>query len=106
VQRARIRKDDVVCVISGTDKGKTGKVLQVMPTRGRAIVEGIRLLTKAQRKTQDNPQGGFAKKEASLSMSKLLLYCPEDKKGVRIRCVKEGQKQIRKCRRCGHAFDN
>lgn len=103
--RMRIRKNDVVVPISGRFAGKTGKVLQVMPARGLAIVEGLRLVKKAIRKSQDNPQGGISEKEAPLPMSKLLHYCPEDKKGVRVRLVREGGKRVRKCRVCGHAFE-
>lgn len=104
--QTRIRKNDTVIVISGADAGKTGKILQVLPARGRAIVEGIRLVKKAVKKTQDNPQGGIVAKESSIAVSKLMMYCPDDKKGVRIRFEKDGQKSRRKCRICGHVFDN
>ena len=104
--QTRIRKNDMVIAISGADAGKTGKILQVLPARGRAIVEGIRLVKKAVKKTQDNPQGGIVAKEASIAVSKLMLYCPGDKKGVRIRFEADGRKRIRKCRICGHAFDS
>jgi large subunit ribosomal protein L24 len=94
-----------VIAISGADAGKTGKVLQVVPARDRVLVEGLRLVKKAQRKTQENPQGGIGEKEAPISAAKLMLYCPHDKKGVRVRMETDGDRKIRKCKTCGHAFD-
>jgi large subunit ribosomal protein L24 len=80
-------------------------VLQVLPGPGRAVVEGINLVKKALRKTQENPKGGIAEKEAPLAMANLMLACPTCKRGVRISHARDGDKQVRKCRRCGHAFD-
>ncbi len=105
VSVARIRKDDTVIAISGADAGKTGKVLQVLPARDKALVEGLRMVKKTLRKSQDNPQGGITEKEALFPQAKLMLYCPHDKKGVRVRVVADGERKIRKCRKCGHAFD-
>jgi large subunit ribosomal protein L24 len=101
----RIRKDDVVIAISGARiKGKSGKVLHVIPDAGKAVVEGLNIVKKALRKSQDNPKGGFSEKEGPLRLSKLMLYCPQDKKGVRIARVKEGDAVVRKCKMCGHVF--
>ncbi|MCF7847363.1 MAG: 50S ribosomal protein L24 [Kiritimatiellales bacterium] len=73
ISRAHVKKGDVVIVIAGDDKGKTGKVLQVMPESGRALVEGINFVKKHMRKTQDNPQGGIVEKEALIAISNLKL---------------------------------
>lgn len=91
--------------ISGADAGKTGKVLQVLSARDTALVEGLRMVKKTLRKTQDNPQGGITEKEAPIPMAKLMLYCPHDKKGVRVRVETDADRKIRKCKTCGHAFD-
>jgi large subunit ribosomal protein L24 len=104
VSVSRIRKNDTVVAISGTCGGKTGKVLQVLPTKGSAIVEGLRLVKKAVKKTQETPQGGFVQKEAPVPLSVLMLYCPECKRGVQIRRVLDGESRVRQCRRCSHAF--
>ena len=69
--RPHVKKNDIVEVISGDDAGKKGKVLQVLPTRGRAVVEGINVVKKHMRKTQENPNGGIVEKEAPLALSKL-----------------------------------
>lgn len=70
-----VKKGDVVAVISGDDAagGKTGKVLKVMPDKGRAIVEGLNFVKKHMRKTQDNPEGGIIEKEGSIAISNLKV---------------------------------
>ena len=60
-------------VIAGEDKGKTGKVLDVNPQTGRAYVEGVNFVKKHMRKTQDNPQGGIAEREAPIAISNLKV---------------------------------
>jgi large subunit ribosomal protein L24 len=101
-----IRKNDVVIATRGISAGKTGKVLQVLPSKGRAVVEGLNLVKKALRKSQDNPKGGIADKESSIALANLMQYCPQCKKGVRITRVREAESRGRKCRRCGHAFES
>lgn len=69
----RIKKDDQVVVIAGKDKGKTGKVLQVIPEAQRVLVEHVNMVKKAMRKTQTNQQGGIMEIEAPLHISNLML---------------------------------
>ena len=57
--KCHIKKGDAVVVIAGDDKGKTGKVLQIIPQTGRALVEGVNFVKKHMQKTEDNPQGGI-----------------------------------------------
>lgn len=102
----RIKKNDTVVAVAGVNAGKTGKVLEVLPKRGRALVEGLNLVKKTMRKTQDNPQGGIAEKEIALEISNLMPYCPDCKKGVRVRRSREGGKGVRKCAHCEHSFDD
>jgi large subunit ribosomal protein L24 len=103
----RIKRNDTVIAIAGRSAGtgKTGKVLQLLPERDLAIVEGFNIVKKALRKTQDNPQGGIGEKETPMALSNLLPYCPTCKKGTRISRAKENKQTVRKCRKCGHAFD-
>ncbi len=105
---AHIRRNDIVIARTGTPAsgGKTGKVLQVLPGRGRAVVEGLNFIHKNLKKTQDNPKGGTIQKEASIAVANLMLYCPRCKRGVRTRPgVAASGKPARLCRKCGHAFD-
>lgn len=100
-----IRRNDTVVAMRGRDKGKQGKVLQVIADKNRAIVEGLNLVTKHLRKSQDNPKGGITRKEASIALANLMLYCQHCKKPVRVKRVAEGDKRVRKCRKCGQGID-
>jgi len=101
-----IRRNDIVVATRGRDKGKQGKVLQVVVGKHRAIVEGLCMVTKHLRKSQDNPKGGIVQKESSIAIANLMVYCPQCKKAVRVKRVAEGDKRIRKCKKCGQAFDS
>lgn len=68
-----VKKDDVVVVLSGEDKGKVGKILAVMPDKGRVVIEGVNLMRKSLRKSQDNPKGGIVEKEFGIAASKVML---------------------------------
>lgn len=68
-----VRRGDVVEVLSGEDKGKSGKILTVNRVKGTAIVEGIRFIKKHMRKTQENPEGGIIEKEGPIPVSKLKV---------------------------------
>lgn len=103
---ARIKKGDVAAVISGANMGKTGKVLAVDEGKGTALVEGVNLVKKTMKKSQERPQGAITDKEAPMRLAKILLYCPDCKKGVRARNAVEGDKKARKCAKCGHSFDS
>tara|TARA_Y100000768_G_scaffold202754_1_gene152552 strand:- start:1 stop:309 length:309 start_codon:yes stop_codon:yes gene_type:complete len=69
----KIKKEDTVMVISGSYKGETGRVIKVLTSKNRAIVEGINKAKKHIRPTQDNPQGGIVEKELSIHLSNLGL---------------------------------
>ena len=98
---ARIKKGDTVAILSGKDKGKTGKILRLWPAEDRALVERINLLTHFERKSQQNPSGGIVKREGPMAVSKLALVCPACRKPVRSgwRLSPDGAKQ-RICRSC------
>jgi large subunit ribosomal protein L24 len=67
-----IKRDDMVVVLSGEDRGKIGKVLATFPRKNRVLVEGVRVIKKALRKSQDNPKGGIITKEGSIHVSKVM----------------------------------
>src|SRR5882762_879060 len=73
-----IKKNDEVVVLSGTQQGKRGKVLQVLRDRGRVIIEGVNFIKKAASKTQDQPQGGIVEREGALHISKIMLATAYD----------------------------
>ena len=98
---ARVKKGDQVYVLSGKDRGKTGKVLQVWPDESRALVERINLVKHFERRSQQNPSGGVIEREGALALSKLAPFCPRCRKPSRVGFVvsANGEKQ-RMCRRC------
>lgn len=71
-----IRKGDTVKVIAGNDKGKTGKVLEIIPAKYRAIVEGVNIVTKHKKPSASSPEGGREETEAAIHMSNLMLVDP------------------------------
>jgi large subunit ribosomal protein L24 len=81
----RIKKGDTVVVTSGAQKGTTGEVLKVSPKDNTAVVQGINVITRHQKPSMTNPQGGIVKKEAPVDMSKLLPVDPKTGKGTRVK---------------------
>ena len=92
---------DTVQVIKGKDRGKKGKILQILPERTKALVEGINLVKKHKRKTQQDQQGGIVSIEAKISMANLMLLCKHCNRPARIgiTLLKDGTK-TRLCKRC------
>jgi len=80
----KIRKNDSVVVISGNNKGKTGKVLKVFVEKNRVIVEGVNLRKRHTKPNQKNPQGGITEKEAPINVSNIMFLDPKSGKGTRI----------------------
>jgi large subunit ribosomal protein L24 len=70
--KCHVKKGEMVVVTSGTQKGKRGKILEVYPQKMRVIIEGVRLIKKATRKTQDRPQGGLIEQEGTLHISNVM----------------------------------
>ncbi len=100
-----IKKNDIVKILAGKDKGKTGKVLQILPTEKRASVEGLNLLIKHLRPRKEGEQGQRIEFPAFVSISNLALVCPKCGKATRIgaKIVKtEGKadKKFRVCKKC------
>lgn len=97
----KIKKNDMVYVLRGKDKGKTGKVFRVNVNDGKAFVEGINYVKKHMRKTKQDQQGGIVQKESPIQLSNLALMCKTCNKpantGVHI--LADGTKS-RYCKRC------
>ena len=77
--KLHVRRGDIVKAICGSDAGKTGKVMAVYPKTGRALVEGMHLVSKHLRKSQDNPNGGIVRKESPIAVSNLAVVTPANK---------------------------
>ncbi len=90
----RIKKNDKVIVITGKDKGKTGRVLRVLPDGQRVVIEKINLIKKTKRRTQQDQQGGFVELEAPLHISNVMLVDKKTNKRTRfgVSKLKDGSK--------------
>jgi large subunit ribosomal protein L24 len=91
----RIKKNDIVMVTTGADKGKTGRVLRVMADRDRVVVEGINRVWKHVRPSQRNPQGGRIQKDAAIHISNVMPVDPATGKGTRVKFESRGGKKHR-----------
>lgn len=91
----RIRKGDMVIVIAGNDKGKTGRVLSVDSDKNRVVVEKVKIVKRHQRARSANQAGGVVEKEAAIHLSNVMLYDAKAGKGVRagVRIAKDGSKE-------------
>ena len=101
MKNLHIKVDDTVMVLSGNDKGKTGKVIAVSPEEGKAIVEGINKQKKHVKPRKQGETGGILDVDGALYASKLALFCPNCNKGVRVGYKTEGDKKVRVCKKCG-----
>lgn len=84
MSKLHIKKGDTVYVNSGEDKGKTGRVLKVLVKEGRALVEGINMVSKSTKPNAKNPQGGIVKQEAAIHISNLNVVDPKTGKPTRV----------------------
>jgi large subunit ribosomal protein L24 len=102
---AKIRKGDKVIVLAGRDKGRTGEVISVQPTEGRALVRGVNMVKRHQRQTPQN-EGGIISKEATIHLSNIAIADPKDGKPTRVgfKIMNDGRK-IRVARRSGVEID-
>ena len=100
--KLHIKKGDTVYVNAGEDKGKTGRVLKVLISKNRAVVEGINMVTKATKPNAKNPQGGLVKMEAPIHVSNLQLLDPKSGKPTRVGYkVNEEGKKVRISKKSG-----
>ena len=102
-----IKKNDNVVVIAGRDRGKRGRVLRVIPVKGRVIVEGVNFI---KRHTRPNPQknikGGIVQRESALAVANVQLVCPECSNPTRVgRQRLDDGRRVRICRKCEGVVD-
>ncbi|OIN97483.1 50S ribosomal protein L24 [Candidatus Desantisbacteria bacterium CG1_02_38_46] len=96
-----LKKSDLVTVISGNEKGKSGRVLLVFPGEERIIIEKVNLVKRHMRPSSEFPQGGIREKEASVHISKVMFLCPKCGQPCRLgkKNLEEGTK-VRFCKKC------
>jgi large subunit ribosomal protein L24 len=106
IVKTHVKKDDMVKILAGKERGKTGKVLRVFPAKGRVVVEGLNQVKRHTRPTQLSPEGGIVEKEAAISMSNVMLICGSCNEATRtgVRLLEDGTK-TRFCKKCNASVD-
>ncbi len=107
VARYKIKKNDMVMVITGRDRGKTGKVLRVLPDVGRVLVERLNVVKRHSKARGAASPGGIVEKEAPIPISNLMVFCERCNAPVRVGIkIAADRAKTRVCRRCGELLGN
>ncbi|NTU41646.1 MAG: 50S ribosomal protein L24 [Nitrospirales bacterium] len=102
----KVKKGDNALIISGKDKGKSGRVLAVHPLKDQVVVEGHNVVKKHMKPSKAHAQGGIIEKEAPMHSSNVMVMCPKCNKPTRIgNTVLEGGKKLRTCTKCKEVID-
>ncbi len=101
-----VRKGDTVVVVTGKDRGKSGKVLRVLLRDRKVTVEKINLIKRHTKPNQQNRQGGILEREAPIHLSNVMIYCPTCQKPVRVgsKALTDGTR-TRTCKKCGQPIE-
>jgi len=107
VTKLHVKKDDMVMIVAGKDKGKSGKVLRVLPEKERVLVENLNLIKRHTRPSQANSEGGIIEREAPIAISNVQLLCQGCNKPARtgIKVLENGNK-VRFCKKCNEIANN
>jgi len=100
-----VRKEDTVMVVAGKERGKTGKVIKVVPKKSRVFIERVNLVKRHSKPRSAQQPGGILEKEASIHVSNVMIMCDPCNAPVRVghKVLEDGEK-VRICRRCGVAL--
>jgi large subunit ribosomal protein L24 len=105
MNKVHVKKGDTVVILSGKDKGKKGKILEVSPKEGKVIIEGRNTVTKHIKPRKMGQQGGIVKAEGAMYASKVMLVCSKCGKPTRVGHIVNGDgTKARVCRQCGEAM--
>lgn len=100
----KVKKGDQIKIITGNDRGKTGKVLAVLPELGKLIVEGINIKKKHVRPRSQGKKGELVRIPAPVNMSNVMIFCSKCNKPARIGYKIDNANKIRICKKCGNEF--
>ena len=101
-----IKKNDTVIMISGDEKGKSGRVLSFLPSNDRILIERLNMIKRHMKPSKKYSQGGLIEKEAPVNLSNVMLVCPKCSKPTRIgNKILENGKKIRSCKKCGEVIE-
>lgn len=104
--KLHVKKNDTVKVISGKEKGKSGKILKAYPAKGRVIIEHLHMIKKHTKRQSQGQGGGIVEREGTVHVSNVMLVCPSCKQATRIgkKILEDGSK-VRTCKKCGEVVD-
>ena len=103
--KMNVKTGDTVIVLSGKDKGKTGKISKVFPEKGKVVVDGVNVVTKHLKPTQMNPQCRVVNKPVPLYSSKVMLFCEKCSKPTRVaKKLLDDEKKKKICKHCGEVL--
>jgi len=106
ISKIRIRKDDIVQIVSGKEKGKKGKALHIFPDSDRIVVEKLNMVKRHTKPNQQMRQGGIIEKEGKIHISNVMLVCNRCDKKIRVgRKILENGKKVRVCKKCEEVID-
>lgn len=104
--KLHVKKGDTVFILSGKDKGKSGKIIEALPKKNKVVVEGVNKVKRHTKPTQKMPQGGILVKEAPLHSSNVMVVCPECGKATRTKKVSLANGTlVRACKKCNGMID-
>ena len=104
MNKVHVKTGDEVIVINGKNRGKKGKVLEVSPSEGKVIVEGVNMVSKHVKPRKMGEQGGIVKAESALYADKVQLVCPKCGQATRVGHEGKGKEKVRVCKKCGAKF--
>lgn len=105
-KKFRIKKNDMVMVIAGKDKGKSGKVLRLIPKKNRVIVEKLNMVKRHMRPGAHSRQGGILEREAPIEISNLMLICSKCTDPTRVGYkILDDNRKVRYCKKCNEVID-
>lgn len=103
--KLKLKKKDLVMVITGKDRGKTGNLDKVYPAEGKAIVLGLNIRKKHLKPSKKSPQGGIMEFPAKINISNLILICPNCQKPTRVNYKINESQKIRICQKCHESVE-
>lgn len=101
----KLKKEDLVKVTVGKDKGKTGKIIDIDRSNNKVMVEGLNMVKKTMKKSNKNPNGGITEMEAFIDYSNVMVICPKCKESTKVGFKVEGENKKRFCKKCKSVID-
>jgi len=104
--RFSLKKNDLVMVIAGKEKGKSGRILKVFPRKNRALIEKINFIKRHTRPSGQTKQGGIVEREAPIHVSNVMVICEKCNLPIRVgKKILDDGKKVRVCKKCGELLD-